>query len=95
MSDYEDLTITCRDCNQPFVLSAKDQAFFARMTDDQGVPFKNPVRCKPCRDLKKAQRRSGTFPDPQVPQPLPEDNFGGGGKKRFGGRRRDRDDDLG
>lgn len=92
MSDYEDLTITCRDCNKPFVLSAKDQAFFASMTDDQGRPFKNPVRCKPCRDIKKAQRMGGTFPAPQA-QPLPEENFGGGGKKRSGGRRRDRDEE--
>jgi len=93
MSDYEDLTLTCRDCNQPFILSAKDQAFFASMTDDQGRPFKNPVRCKPCRDIKKAQRMGGTFPTPQAPQPLPEENFGDGGKKRSGGRRRDRDEE--
>lgn len=93
MSDYEDLTLTCRDCNQPFVLTAKDQAFFASMTDDQGRPFKNPVRCKPCRDIKKAQRMGGTFPAPQAPQSFPEENFGGGGKKRSGGRRRDRDEE--
>jgi hypothetical protein len=93
MSDYEDLTITCRDCNKPFLLSAKDQAFFASMTDDQGNPFKNPVRCKPCRDLKKAQRMGGTYPTPQAaqPLPLPGDDFGGG-KKKSSGRRRERDE---
>lgn len=93
MADYEDLTLTCRDCNHSFVLSAKDQAFFASMTDDQGRPFKNPVRCKPCRDIKKAQRMGGTFPAPQAPQPLSEENLGGGGKKKSGGRRRDRDEE--
>jgi Probable zinc-ribbon domain len=90
MSDYEDLTIICRDCNQPFILTAKDQAFFASMTDDKGNPFKNPVRCKPCRDIKKAQRLGGTFPAPQ--SPMLDDNFGGEGKKRASGRRRDRDE---
>jgi len=90
MPEFEDLTLTCRDCNQPFVLTAKDQAFFARMTDDEGRPFKNPVRCKPCRDLKKAQRTGGTLQAP-VPQTLPEDDFRGG-KKKSGGRRRERDE---
>jgi len=90
MTDFEDLTLTCRDCGNSFVLTAKDQAFFASMTDAQGNPFKNPVRCKPCRDIKKAQRMGGTFQTPQADQPLPDDNFGGG-KKKSGGRRRDRD----
>jgi hypothetical protein len=96
MSDYEDLTITCRDCQRPFTLTAKDQAFFASMTAENGDPFKNPVRCKPCRDLKKAQRMGGTYPAPQVaqPLPLPEDNFGGSKKRSGGGgRRRDRDEE--
>ena len=95
MADYEDLTLTCRDCNHPFILTAKDQAFFASMTDDQGTPFKNPTRCKPCRDIKKAQRMGGTFQAPQAsqPLPLPDDNFSGGGKKRSGGRRRDRNEE--
>lgn len=92
MTDYEDLTLICRDCNKPFILSAKDQAFFASMTDDQGRPFKNPVRCKPCRDLKKAQRMGGTFPASQTPQITQEEESHGGGKKRTGGRRRDRDE---
>ena len=93
MSEFEDLTITCRDCGKPFILTAKDQAFFASMTDEQGNPFKNPVRCKPCRDLKKAQRMGGTYQAPQEPQALPENDFSGGGKKKTSGRRRNREEE--
>ena len=92
MSDLEDLTLTCRDCNRPFILTAKDQAFFASMTDDQGRPFKNPVRCKPCRDIKKAQRM-GESPANPAPQSLPEDDFRPK-KKSGGGRYRDREDEY-
>lgn len=52
---YEDKTLTCKDCGAEFVFSAGEQEFFA----NQG--FTNePVRCKTCRDAKKARnnRRS-------------------------------------
>ena len=92
MSDFEDLNLVCRDCGGPFVLTAKDQAFFARMSDENGKPFVNPVRCKPCRDLKKAQRM-GASPVNPAPQALPEDEFHPK-KRSSGGRRRERDDEY-
>ena len=89
MPDFTDLELTCRDCNKPFTLTAKDQAFFARMTDDQGNPFKNPTRCKPCRDLKKAERMG--FASQPIPVMESDDGFH---PKKKTGRRRDRDNDF-
>ena len=49
---YEDKNLTCKDCGQEFVFSAGEQEFYA----SRG--FENePQRCKPCRDLHKANGR--------------------------------------
>ncbi len=46
---YEDITLTCKDCGQEFVFTARDQEFYA----EKG--FQNqPQRCKACRDKRKA-----------------------------------------
>jgi hypothetical protein len=45
-----DLVIQCRDCQQEFTHSEKDQAFFSKMN------FQQPKRCKKCRTFRKAQR---------------------------------------
>ena len=51
MSEYQDKTITCVDCGEEFVFTARDQEFYA----EKG--FNNePKRCKACRDKKKAER---------------------------------------
>ena len=48
MADFQDVTLTCRDCGSEFVWTAGEQQFFA----DKG--FKNPpVRCANCRNAKK------------------------------------------
>jgi hypothetical protein len=59
-----DKTITCRDCGQPFVFSASEQAFFA----ERG--FTDPVRCLACRRALKARKAeaAGGAPD-RTPQP--------------------------
>lgn len=47
--EYQDKTLTCRDCGAQFVFTAREQQFYA----DKG--FTNaPVRCQNCR-LKKKQ----------------------------------------
>ncbi len=47
---YEDKTIECADCGQPFVHSAEDQGRYA----ERG--FTNePKRCRECREKRKAQ----------------------------------------
>ena len=48
---FQDRTLVCRDCGAEFVFTAGEQQFYA----EKG--FQNePVRCKACRDAKKASR---------------------------------------
>ena len=50
---YEDKTLTCKECGQPFVFSAGEQEFYA----EKG--FENePQRCKTCRDARKNATRA-------------------------------------
>ena len=49
---YQDKELVCRDCGESFIFTAGEQEFYA----ERG--FQNePVRCKPCRDARKANRR--------------------------------------
>lgn len=50
-NNYEDITLTCKDCGNEFVFTAGEQAFYA----EKG--FENqPVRCAACRRARKQQR---------------------------------------
>jgi len=52
---YEDKTLQCKDCGQDFVFTAGEQEFY----NEKG--FQNePMRCKDCRNAKKAVRRAST-----------------------------------
>ncbi|MEG0022006.1 MAG: zinc-ribbon domain-containing protein [Bacilli bacterium] len=52
--ELKDKTIVCKDCGEEFVFTVRDQEFYA----EKG--FTNePVRCKACRDKKKAERNNG------------------------------------
>lgn len=54
--DYEDKTLTCQDCGQPFVFSADDQSFHAMKG------FTNePKRCANCRSSRRNERNSGGY----------------------------------
>lgn len=46
----EEKSLNCRDCKEDFVFSSGEQSFYA----EKG--FNPPVRCKTCRDHKKAQQ---------------------------------------
>lgn len=48
----EDKTIVCKDCNNEFVFTAGEQEFYAQKG------FSEPVRCKACRDAKKARNNA-------------------------------------
>jgi CxxC-x17-CxxC domain-containing protein len=55
--EFEDRTLTCKDCNAEFPFTAKEQEFYAQ----KGF-INDPVRCYPCRQARKeraAARRSG------------------------------------
>ena len=49
-----DETLECRDCGNSFVFTAGEQAFYA----EKGFTNK-PVRCKECKDAKKARMEGG------------------------------------
>ena len=51
--EKEDIIIVCRDCGEEFVFTVGEQNFY----EEHG--FTNqPVRCKNCRDIRKAQREN-------------------------------------
>lgn len=62
----QDKTLTCRDCGSEFVFTEGEQAFYT----ERG--FSDPIRCKGCRDARKAQKSDrGGFGG----------GFGGGAKR--------------
>ena len=50
---FEDKTLECAECREPFVFTAGEQAFF----EERG--FSEPRRCKKCRDAKRKKRKDG------------------------------------
>lgn len=57
---FEDKTLICKDCGKEFVFTAGEQQFYA----DHG--FQNqPLRCKSCRDARKAKASGGEAPAPR------------------------------
>jgi CxxC-x17-CxxC domain-containing protein len=70
---YEDKTITCADCGQPFTFTASEQAFYAEKGFSDA-----PKRCKSCRQARKQQRSSSS-------SSYGSDSYGGGGSSYGGG----------
>lgn len=69
MAALEDSNLTCRDCKQGFVFTAGEAAFFKERN------FGPPVRCKGCRDSRKAAtapRQASQSPQSQVVQRVAE-----------------------
>jgi CxxC-x17-CxxC domain-containing protein len=67
-----DRTMTCRDCDQAFVFTAGEQAFY------QERGFSEPQRCPACRQARKAQRNAGG-------DSYSSGGYGGGGSSYNGG----------
>ena len=62
---FEDKTLTCQDCGQPFVFSADDQAFH----EEKG--FTNePKRCTSCRQTRRNERNGGFGQGPREMHPV-------------------------
>ena len=56
---YEDKTLRCQDCGQPFTFSADDQSFHAMKG------FTNePKRCTSCRDARRNERTGSHIQGP-------------------------------
>jgi uncharacterized protein with PIN domain len=52
-----DKTLRCIDCKGEFVFTEREQALFASRTDPKTrQPWTDPIRCKPCRDVRKQPR---------------------------------------
>ena len=47
--EKQDITIICKDCGEEFLFTVGEQNFF----EEKGLT-NQPVRCKECRDKKKA-----------------------------------------
>lgn len=59
--DYQDRTLTCRDCGKEFTFSAGEQAFFA------GKGFTNdPARCPDCRTARRGGGSSSRSTAPRM-----------------------------
>ena len=52
MSEKQEKKIICRDCGKEFTLTVGEQNFY----EEKG--FAEPVRCKECRDRRKAEREN-------------------------------------
>ncbi len=62
---YDDKTLTCQDCGQPFVFSADDQSYHAQKG------FTNePKRCTSCRETRRGERNRGYDQGPREMHPV-------------------------
>jgi CxxC-x17-CxxC domain-containing protein len=78
---YEDKTITCADCGQPFTFTASEQAFYAEKGFSDA-----PKRCKTCRQARKQQRNSPSYGgDDSYGGGYSSGGYGGGGSSYGGG----------
>ena len=53
---YQDRTLTCVDCGQPFIWTAGEQEFYAQ----RGLTIE-PRRCPDCRRARKSQQSGGGY----------------------------------
>ena len=51
---YQDRTLTCQDCGEPFIFSADDQSYHA----EKGYT-NEPKRCPNCRQTRRNERFGG------------------------------------
>jgi CxxC-x17-CxxC domain-containing protein len=79
---YSDKNLSCVDCSQEFVFTARDQEFYA------GRGFSEPRRCPSCRAAKKAQRDTGGDQGSYSSSgSYSSGGYGGGGGGGYGGSR--------
>jgi CxxC-x17-CxxC domain-containing protein len=73
---YEDKTLTCRDCGNPFNFTASEQEFFVQkgFTND-------PSRCNECRAARKTARGGTSYDNDRGAN---GGGYSGGGNDRGG-----------
>lgn len=55
--ELKDITIVCKDCGEEFTFTVGEQQFYK----EKGLE-NNPVRCKACRDKKRANNNRNDRP---------------------------------
>jgi len=60
-----DRPVTCKDCKQDFIFSAKEQLFYMRMdekmkNESPSQRFPPPKRCGDCRKMRKPYKKKFT-----------------------------------
>lgn len=55
--ELKDITIVCKDCGEEFIFTVGEQKFYK----EKGLE-NNPVRCKACRDKKRANNNRNDRP---------------------------------
>lgn len=55
--DYQDKTLTCKECNSEFVWTGGEQAFYASKN------LSSPSRCKDCRAKRRNEGRRDELHD--------------------------------
>ncbi len=53
---FSDISLTCKDCSQPFVFTAGEQEFYQQ----RGL-MNQPGRCQSCRGARRASGGSGGY----------------------------------
>ncbi len=59
--EFEDKTLTCRDCSSEFVFTAGEQGFYL----EKGL-LNEPQRCPDCRLTRRRERSTGSHEMTQV-----------------------------
>ena len=54
----QDKTTKCIECKKNFLITAGEQEFYSSHHDDKGNPFKEPRRCKECRQNRRNRSES-------------------------------------
>lgn len=74
--DYQDQNVTCQDCNNEFVWSAREQEFYASKN------LSAPRRCKDCR-MKRKSGQGGYGNQPRQMYPITCSSCGKAGEVPF------------
>lgn len=66
MNEKKEKKIICKDCGNEFTLTVGEQKFY----EEKG--FAEPVRCKECRNRRKAERESQSVSQEETKNDLEE-----------------------
>lgn len=57
-----DKTLRCRECGDEFIFTESEQQFFQKLVKDGKITeYKEPKRCKKCRQARRDANRRNNF----------------------------------